>query len=242
MKTALLMAGCAALFAAPALADYSVNYTVDAGGNNANGLGGLSAAATFNVSGTTLTVLLQNTSTGVPAGAEAADQLLVSVAFNLTGGTTFLSGDAAVIGGGSVGLGAWAGLVAGDSVASQWLWTNEFGGDLLGAYAQVISTSEGFGGGAALDFNGNAPAVSGPFGGIAAAPPFVAIPGSQEAVSDSILFTLTLSSTISEADLQAIADASIVEFGSDYQYMTVPAPGALALLGLGGLVSRRRRR
>lgn len=242
MKKTFLAAGCCALLASPAFADYTVNYTVDAGGNNANGLGGLGAAATFSVSGTTLTVLLQNTSTGVPAGAEAADQLLVSVAFNLTGGTTFLSGNSAVIGAGSTGLGAWSGLVAGDSVANQWLWTNEFGGDLLGSYAQVISTSQGFGGGAALDFNGNAPAVSGPFGGIAAAPPFVAIPGSQEAVSDSILFTLTLSNTLSDLELEAIADASIVEFGSDYQYMTVPAPGALALLGLGGLVSRRRRR
>ena len=35
---------------------------------------------------------------------------------------------------------AFAGRGPGDSVAEQWLWTNDFGSDLLANYAQIIST------------------------------------------------------------------------------------------------------
>jgi MYXO-CTERM domain-containing protein len=86
------------------------------------------------------------------------------------------------------------------------------------------------------------PPVGGPFGGIAADPVLVNIPDSHVAVSDSIRFEVTLSETITMAQLQVIADGSRVEFGSDFQYLDVPAPGALALLGLAGLAVRRRRR
>ncbi len=222
-----------------------IDYAADAGGNNANPLNGLAAQATWRVDGTTLTITLKNTSTGVPKGAEVSDSLLVSLAFNLGDGITITSGTYAIVGAGSTGLGSWSDLLAGDSVADQWLWTNDGGGDLLESFANIISTSNGQGGGDTFSFNGDPdPNVGGPFGGIAATPPLIAIPGPQQAVSDSIEFQLTLDATLTQSQLAAIAGAAVVEFGSDYQYLAVPAPGALPLLGIGGmsLLARRRRR
>ena len=62
-------------------------------------------------------------------------------------------------------------------------------------------------------------------------------------MSDSIEFRLTLSATLTQSQLAAIAGAALVEFGSDYQYLGVPAPGALPVLVIGGLslLARRRR-
>jgi hypothetical protein len=233
----------AALMAGVSSADVVVNYTLDAGGNNTDPLNGLAARATWALSGTTLTILLENTSTGVPDSFDVSDSLLVSLGFNLLHGVSIVSGDSATIGAGSVGLGLWGARVAGDSVAEEWIWTNDFGGDLMEPFAQVISTSNGQGGGDVTTFdgilNGN---VGGPFGGIAADPPHRAVPGQQPAVSDSIFFSLTLSDILSDDDLEEIALKAIVEFGSDARYLKVPGPAAIALFGLAGLTRSRRRR
>jgi hypothetical protein len=229
---------------APARASFVVTYTFDAGGSNHQPLNGLSAGAEFSIDGTELTITLRNTSTGVPSGADVSDSLLVSLAFELLDGITIVSGDSAVIGEGSEGLGAWAGQGAGFNVGDEWAWTNDGGGDLLEVFSQVITTSQGTGGGTTVSFNGESnPNVDGPFGGMAGAPPSVAIPSPQYAVSNSIEFTLTLSDTLSETQLWTIAQSSIVEFGSDYQYLAVPAPAALWLLAisLAGRPTRRRR-
>jgi hypothetical protein len=228
---------------ATTLANVSVNYTVDAGGNNDQGVSGLSASAEFSIVGTELTIKLTNTSAGVPASALAADSLLASLAFDLVDGITITSGDSAEIGAGSVGLGTWGGQIEGFDVGDQWTWTNDGGGDLLAAYAQVISTSQGAGGATTTSFNGDVdPNVSGPFGGIAASPALIAVPGDQNAVSDTIKFTLTLSDTLTKDQLQDIADGSVVEFGSDYQYLSVPTPGTLGLLAVAFLARRKRSR
>jgi hypothetical protein len=221
-----------------------VNYTVDAGGNNPNPLNGMSAAATWSISGTELTILLENTSTGVPVDALSADQLLVSLGFNLVDGITITAAVSAEVGPGSVGVGLWDALVAGDSVAEEWLWTNDNGGDLMLAYDQIISTSEGQNAPTTWSFvdNSMGPMVNGPFGGIAAAPPFLTIPGELPAVSDSIEFKITLSDTLTEIQLEEVALASIVEFGSDFQYVNVPTPGVLALMGVAGVIAARPRR
>jgi hypothetical protein len=227
-----------------AVADIVVPYTVDVGGSLGGPLNGLSARATFRASGSSLTVLLENTSTGLPPAADVSDSLLVSLGINLPG-VDIVSGAAAIIGPGSVGLGQWSGRTAGDSVAEQWLWTNDFGGDLMESYRHVISTSNGQGGGTSHRFDGGDPhAVDGPFGGIAAAPPLLAVPANRYAVSNSIEFTLTLTGPISEAELAAAARAAIVEFGSDARYLTAPAPepGTSALLFIFGAALRRVRR
>ena len=126
---------------APVRAGYVVTYTVDAGGLNGQPLNGLSASAEFSINGTQLTITLSNTSTGVPAGAEVSDSLLVSLAFELLDGISIMSGDSAAIGTGSVGLGQWGGQGAGFDVGDEWAWTNNSGGDLLEFFSQLITTS-----------------------------------------------------------------------------------------------------
>ena len=239
LKLPLIFAGLL-LALAPAHADIVVDYVVDAGGKNSDPLNGLAARATYMLSGDQLSILLENTSTGVPVGFGTSDSLLVSLAINLPG-VQFATGDAADIGPGSIGLGAWAARGPGASVGEQWLWTNDFGGDLLEAYAQVISTSQGQGGGVTTRFDGGSGTVGGPFGGIAADPVLRGIPGSQHAVSDSIRFELTLSAPLTEAELRPAVLASIVEYGSDQRYLAVPEPASIALFGIGLAALRRRR-
>ena len=239
-RSRLAVLACLAVVAAVAPADIIVNYTLDAGGNNSEALAGLGARATFSLSGTHLAILLENTSTGVPASFEVSDSLLVSLGFNLPAGVFIASGAAAQIGPGSAGLGSWSARTAGASVGEQWIWTNDFGGDLMESYAQVISTSSGQGGGTVTRFDGGSGTVSGPFGGIATKPPMLTVPGSQPAVGNSIAFDLTLSSGLSAGQLAAVANASIVEFGSDARYLGVPEPAAV-VLALAGLVFARRR-
>lgn len=231
---------CAAALGVVARADVTVNYILDAGGENTEPLNGLSARATFTLSGsgTELTILLENTSTGVPASFDASDQLLSSLGMNLP--VNILAGDWAVIGPGSVGLGVWSTRGPGDSVAEEWLWTNEFGGDLMEAWQHVISTNEGQGGGTTTRFDGGTGTVAGPFGGIAADPPHRKIPDKQMAISDSAVFHLRLTAAMTEAQLLEAANGSIVEFGSDQRYLLVPEASSLLLLGLGALPLLRR--
>lgn len=232
---------CVTAFAAPtrvSAAEFSVTYLMDAGGS---GMNALIARATFSIDDAELTVLLENISTDLPEGFDTADSLLVSLGLNLPG-VDILSGDAAVIGPGSQGLGRWSTREAGDSVAEEWLWTNDRGGDLMEDFAHVISTSNGQGGGTTTRFDGMPGGVSGPFGGIAAMPPFMPVPQSKPAVSNSILFELTLTGSLTDAQLRQAAVESIVEFGSDRQYLRVPEPVAVSLLLLPGLILARRRR
>jgi hypothetical protein len=239
LRCALGAVGLMAL-AVSAPAAITVNYTVDGGGNNHDPLNGLAARATFDMTGSTLSVLLENTSAGVPVSFEVSDALLVSVGMNLPAGIAITDGLNAVIGLGSVGLGSWSGRVAGDSVAEQWLWTNDDGGDLMEAYAQVISTSNGQGGGTVTRFDRNSGTVDGPFGGIATNPPLLPIPANQPAVGSSIFYALTLTTHLSDAELAQVARGSIVEFGSDQRYLGVPEPATVALALLGLMVWRRR--
>jgi len=243
MKKSLCGAAAVVVIAASSHAGFVVDYTRDAGGHNMNPLNGLSARATFDLDDVAMTVLVENTSTGAPDGFDVADSLLTSIAFNLVDGVTILHGESAVIGAGSFGLGTWAKLGAGDAVNEEWAWTNDGGGDRLESFAQVLSTSEGFGSGTHTRFdgivNGN---VQGPFGGIASTPPLFDIPDSQRSVRNSILFSFTLSDTLSQLELERVANRSIVEFGSDTRYLAVPGPSGAAMIVLCGLAGRRRAR
>jgi hypothetical protein len=233
---------CMLTLSSASLGAISVDYTFDAGGSNPFGPDGLAARATFEISGNQLVILLENTSTGAPMDALVADTILVSLGFNLPDDVMIDSGVGALIGPGSVGLGVWDDRTEGDSVGEEWLWTNDFGADVLAGYAQMVSTSSGTGGGDHMRFdgvpNGN---VGGPFGGIVADPPVLPMPDDRPAVSDSIAFTLMLTDTLSEMELADVANNSIVEFGSDFQYLQVPAPAALPALLMPFLIGRRRR-
>ncbi len=235
------LAACLAAGVAGARADLIVDYISDAGGNNTDPLNGLAARATFNLTGTQLSILLENTSTGVPASFEVSDSLLVSLGMNLPDGIAIFSGNATVIGPNSHGVGSWSNRTASDSVGEQWIWTNDFGGDLMESYAQVISTSSGQGGGTVTRFDGGNGSVSGPFGGIATNPPQLAVPGNQPAVSNSILFTLSLTGSLSDAELAAAANTGMVEFGSDMRYLTTTPEPTSVLAVLVGMATLRRR-
>jgi len=239
-------AALTALLAQPLSAGLIVDYTEDGGGKNAGSHVGMAATASFDVSGNELVIVLTNASTAMPQSAKTADAYLVSLAFILPGDIQILSGDSAEIAVGSFGLGSWSDRGAGDSVAEEWMWTNGSGGDLLASYTQVISTSMGAKSGQVADFNGTIPAsVNGPSGGIVAAPPLLTLAGDQPAVSNAIEFRLTLSEALTHQQLWDVADNSVVEFGSDFQYLTgivIPAPAAAPLVAGALLLSRRRRR
>ena len=248
-RLVLGLSAAALLTAGPSVAQasFSVNYVVSAGGDNNAALNGLSARGIWSVSGTQLSIQLINNSTGVPAGFDSADSLLTSVGFTLPNNLIILgNGPTAVIAPGSSGFGAWAGRTASSSVADNYAFTNTFGGDLFDtgeslASRQVISTSQGsVGGGSATRF-APGPALNGPSGGMSAQPPLVST-GGLFGVGNSIIFTVNLSGSITQAQLRQIANASSVECGSDARYLKIPAPGASALLGLGGLLAARRRR
>ncbi len=218
-------------------ATVTIDYTADAvtsGGDVA----GLSARATFELSGTTLDILLQNTSTGAPMGFTSADALLVSLALDLP--TTYVSGDLAQIAAGSIGFGAWSTRNPGDSVADEWKWGNDGAGDFLASFSQVITTSNGGVGGDARFTGGGSGTVNGPSGGIAANPHTVS-PGGLFGAQDTLFFRLTLAQAISESELESAAKAGVVEFGSDARYLTTPEPASVVFMALVGLALLRRR-
>lgn len=205
---------------------------------NFNDPSGLAGQAEFDLlNPTTLQVRLRNTSTGVPVGFDSADQLLTSCAFLLNGGVT--------ITGGSVFTGATSASVnfditnvgASADVSGEWGYGN-VGNTGYGALLQSFSSNNAqvdpFGG-ANLDGRTN---LDGPQGGLVANPALVAL-GGLGAIQDEVIATLNLSAAI--ADLSFLSNGVIIEFGSDAAFL-VPAPGALALLGLAGLVGARRRR
>jgi hypothetical protein len=237
-----------ALLGPPARASIIATYNVDAGGSNTNPLNGLAASGDFSTAGTQLTVTLQNTSTGAPVGFDSAASLLVSLGFNLPSDVTILSGDTATIAVGSVGIGSWSALGPGDSVASQWLWTNNYGGDLmvqggLLSSRQVVSTSSGQGTPSETLFGGGSPNVDGPFGGMAANPLTVSLPPTQPAVQTAITFQLTLSRALTSTELSDVASGGVVEFGSDVRYLKtgIPEPTTATMLAAGlALLARRR--
>jgi MYXO-CTERM domain-containing protein len=206
---------------------------------------GLAGEAEFTlVNPTTIQVRLRNLSTGAPGGFDNSMQLLTSVAFDL-GGVGNTLGDPTIVGG-TVFTGASSASVN-FSVAN------------VGANADV-SGEWGFGNGGTTGFfthlnfisSNNAEATAfgpvnldatdgldGPQGGLVASPAVIAL-GGLGAIQDEIVATITVSSAVS--DLSFLANGVTFEFGSDAAFITVPAPGALALLGFAGLVGARRRR
>lgn len=211
----------------------TVQYTLDAGGRNRNPLNGLAALATFTSSGNGLSVLVQNTSTGVPARFNAASSLITSLGMSLPNGTRIVSGDSATIGSGSIGLQAWASRERGGSVADEWGWTNRRGNQAFAEFEQTITTTRNVAG--MTLFGGGRGRVGDAFGGIAAGPPILSIPRAKKAVSSSILFELTLSSALTREQLSEVAYGSMIEFGADAKYLRpVPEPSSLMLLAAAG--------
>lgn len=220
----------------------TVRYTLDAGGRNRNPLNGLAALATFSTTGNGLSILVQNTSTGVPARFDAASSLITSLGMNLPNGTRIVSGDRATIAPGAIGLQAWASRGLGGSVAEEWGWSNLRGTRVFSEFQQSITTTRTSRG--MTLFGGGHGRVGDAFGGITAGPPILSIPRAKKAVSSSILFELTLSSALTRQQLSEVAYGSMIEFGADARYLRpVPEPSSLMLLAgaIAALPGLRRR-
>jgi hypothetical protein len=205
---------------------------------------GLSAEAEFTLlNATTLQIRLRNTSTGVPVGFSNSDQILTGLSWDfgapgINPGDITITGGSAVIGPSSASVNFSTGAYgAGTDIGGEWGFGNS---GISGLLANAISGNQSgmtaFGG-ANLD----GPAVlDGPQGGLISSA-FSLDLGGLGAIENEIVATLTLSGAITEAQLfnDLSANGIIIEFGSDAAF--IPAPGALALLGLAALGRRRRR-
>ena len=204
-------------------------------------LNGLSARAIFtydDASPFQLKIEFFNTSTGVPAGFIAADQLLTGISFNLGG--TLITGGTTVIGPGSQSIAFnWVvtQLGPGDDVSGEWGYGNSVPfstGMLSNLVSAMESHTTAMG---SLNLDGPVE-LAGPAGGLCTAPPLIDL-GGQGAIADSIVITLSLNSSLGGLDFIDTYGV-VAEFGSDAAFLT-PEPATIFLLGMGSLILFRRK-
>jgi len=204
--------------------------------------GNLAASAEFDVSAGSLIIRLTNTSTAdvmVPA------DILTGVYFDVAGSSLSLTPVSATLYGGSV---VHFGSNGGGNMGGEFAYA----AGLIGApgSANYGISSSGLGLFGNPNFNG--PNLGGPAGvdglqyGITSAGDNVAtgntpVTGTNELIKNSLEFTL--SGLPQGFDLSSIGNVWF-QYGTALSepQVSTPAPGALALLGLGGLVAGRRRR
>jgi hypothetical protein len=219
-------------------ADAGVIYTF-------TGADGLSAEAEFDlINSTTVQVRLKNTSTGVPVGFTAADQLLTGVSWDA--GTVGINGSDPNITGGTIFTGPTSfslnfsitNVGPNTSVGGEWGYSNIDGSGLLPNFISGNATNNTLFGGPNLDGPAN---PDGPQAGLYSAAHPLDL-GGLGAIEDELIATITLNVEISSLD-ELLANGTLVEFGSSGAFVPgelVPAPGAALLLS--GLLLRSRRR
>lgn len=204
---------------------------------------GLSAEVEFTLlNPTTLEVRVRNTSTGVPAGFDNADQILTGVSWDF--GVLGQDPGDPMITGGSVITGPTSASVNFDvtNVGSNADVSGEYGysnTDGSGGLTNVLTSNSAQAtpfGGANLDGPVN---LNGPQGGLVAATAIIPLAG-LGAISDEYIATLTIDQPL--AGLGFLDDNLVqIEFGSDAAFLLVPEPASLVLLMAGGLAVWRRR-
>jgi hypothetical protein len=203
---------------------------------------GLAAEVEFTlVSPTTLEVRARNISTGVPAGFEAADQILTGISWDF-GELGFGSGDPEITGG-TVVIGPASTSVDFDTgsygpgfdVSGEWGFSNTDGSGGLTNFISANAAHATPFGGSNLDGPVN---IDGPQGGMVADPALVPL-GGLGAIQDEVVATLTIDEPLD--DLEFLHANSVrVEFGSDAAFIDVPEPRALALFLVALLLGVRR--
>lgn len=208
------------------------------------GTDGLSAEAQFTlINPTTLQVRLKNTSTGVPSGFDSADQLLTGISWDFGApgsnpGDVNITGGSVVIGPTSQSVNFDTGSYGpGTDVGGEFGWSNTNGTGLLQNFISTVSANATMFGGPNLD---GPASLDGPQPGMISSA-FSMPLGGQGAIQDEIIATLTLDQALADTSFLSLNTVR-VEFGSDAAFITVPTPGGVALLGLGGLLAARRRR
>lgn len=204
--------------------------------------GNLAASAEFDVVGTNLVVRLTNTSLAdvlVPA------EILTGVFFDVSGSSLSLAPVSATLYGGSV---VFFGSNGGGNVGGEWAYATGISGGAGGAAYGISSSGLGIFGGPNFGGTnlGGPVAVDGLQYGITSAGDNpgtgnAAVTGGNELIKNSV--ELTLAGLPANFDLGRINNVWF-QYGTatTEPQLSTPAPGALALMGLGGLVGARRRR
>ena len=207
------------------------------GNSNASG-NPLAASADFTVSGTTLTIVLTNTATG--AAMNGAD-VLDGVFFDIAGSDpVFSNGNVALTSGSSLVLMNNV-PTSGNALNDEWMFDSPV--PILGTEYGVGST--GFPG-----FNPNNDNFSARFWsqkamaggnsdyGLVPTAGITVGSISNVYVNNSVTFTFTLSSAISESDIQNV----LVSYGSGGETQLVPEPATLMAMAVGAAALLRKRR
>lgn len=219
---------------------------------------GLSGSADFSVTGSTLSILLANTSTAPFGGQDGStNMVLSSLNFNLPTGIDITGGTVALAPGSNIVTSTagttWA-LQSSSDFNSQYGFSNVGIGNTGGGSlpdANNAITSHNNGGTSVISFTGSAGLPGGGLTWGLVPNGSSDIGNNQTFIQNSILLTLSLSAPL--ADLSFLDSGSYVEFGSDYQNVPgtpetpntpIPEPTSLLLVGTGAvlLAARARRR
>ena len=230
-------AAAAAGFAALAASSASASVIFNGSGINPEVSGAASASAVFSISGDVLTVVLTNTTA---PRTTAQGNALTGVVFDIDGNGPVLNFTSIALTSGSE---IWTSKTAHNTVNPlAGSWTSVLGSSPLAEYGVATSGFNGAFNGGSISLGNASPNY-----GIVAAGTFdgsnVSFGGSQfPFIQNSLTLTFSGASGLSES---AIANVKFL-FGTDGTGVVggnlIPAPGALALLGLGGITLRRRRR
>jgi len=233
-RLSLLACGLTAVAVSSSAGAITFNFS---GNSNASG-NPLAASATFSVSGTTLTIVLTNTATS--AATNGAD-VLDGVFFDIAGSNpTFSAGNVTLTSGSS--------LVLMNNVPTSGNPLNDE--YMFDSPTPILGTEFGIGSTGFPGFNPNndnftarfwsGTAMSGGNSDYGTVPTAGITVGSTSNVyiNNSVTFTFTLSSAISESDIENV----MVSYGSGGETQLVPEPATMAAIGIGALGLLRRRR